>query len=126
GTDVRTWNLGGDPRPALATLSDDDGDGLPEIVFAASDFIAIESSLGGRILWRTDANGAWGYSAAARTADFDGDGRDDFVLGIDTDSTNFVDEGRAELRTANRFWLDILPNHDIGPYDYLYLRANLG
>src|SRR5262249_50930589 len=98
GTDVRTWNLGGDPRPAPATLSDDDGDGLPEIVFAASDFIAIESSLGGRILWRTDANGAWGYSAAARTADFDGDGRDDFVLGIDTDSTNFVDEGRAELR----------------------------
>jgi FG-GAP repeat protein/VCBS repeat protein len=126
GTDLLAGSGAVYPAIALAALDDYDGDGLPELAAGGSPYVVILSSRDGKELWRTDAVGASYVASIARTGDVDGDGRNDFALGIFGDDTYALDAGRAELRTSNDFWLDVQPNHDVGLNDYLYMSASKG
>ncbi|BDG05426.1 FG-GAP repeat domain-containing protein [Anaeromyxobacter oryzae] len=65
--------------PALADL---DGDGVPEVVWGASDVVALRAS-DGALLWRAPGSGrVW---APIAVADLDGDGKPEIVVGRNGD-----------------------------------------
>jgi len=97
GCDPSGCQTGWYASPAVVDL---DGDGRPEVVWGASDLVALDAATGA-LRWR--APGAGRMWASPAVADLDGDGRPEIAVGRERDELTVYAATGAPLWTAHPF-----------------------